>query len=228
MPKSKREDDWRARIDLPESPYTENELGHIVEAIEEGATYKLSLTENERLLSHVRWAAGMFITATHQRRGPTHGQIKDALLELHTAADKLLGVVKTLDHATLFALLRQRGKFAEAYRDAQVQNQSSEKTRVSTLGIITALSKEAKAAYKEVGKPDPPPDDNPLYWIIDWVVDPIYPDETPATKLVICLADIFNKITGQEPLCNHERLPGRARAVEQGNVVTGAFAAAGD
>ncbi len=205
MPKPTREVDWQARPDLPENPYTEYDLGHIVEAIEEGAMCKLSPAEGKRLLRRVRWAARMFITATYQRQGPTHGQIKDALSELHTAADKLLGVVRALDDATLFALLRQRGEFAEAYWDAQAQNQSFEKTRVRALGIISALSKEAKAAVEEVGKPYPPPDENLLYWIIDWVVDPIYRDETPVTKFVFGLADIFNEITGENPVCTHIR-----------------------
>ena len=115
-------------------------------------------------------------------------------------------VVSTLDDATLFALLRQHGEFRKAYSEARAQNQSSVKAQVSAIRIVSALSAEAKAAIKEVGKPHSPPDENPLDWIIDWEMDPIYRDETPVTKFVVWLAFIFNEITGKEPLCKHDRI----------------------
>ena len=206
MPKPTREKNWRAREELPENPYSDSELERIVRAIEEGANRQLSLADRNRLQNEVKRAARAFRLATHQHKGPTPGQIKATLEELHRAADKLLGVVNSLDDATLFALLRQHGEFREAYSEAQTQNQSSVKARASAVRIVSALSAEAKAAIKEVGKPHPPPDENRLDWIIDWEMDPIYRDETPVTKFMISLADIFNTITGEEPLCKHDRI----------------------
>lgn len=149
--------------------------------------------------------ARAFYLATHQHDGPTHGQIKAALEELYTSADKLLMLVNTLDDATLFVLLRQHGEFRKAYFEAQAPNKSSEKAQVKAIMIVSALSAEAKAAFEEVGKPHSPPDENLLDRIIDWEMDPIYRDETPVTKFVIWLAFIFNEITGEEPTCKHVR-----------------------
>jgi hypothetical protein len=174
MPKPTPEDYWQARTDLPENPYSNNNLEHIVQIIEAGAKDQLSPAERKRLLAHVRGAARAFIRATHQRQGPTHGQIKAALKELHTAADKLLRVVKRLDDATVFALYRQYGEFHRAYSEAQKQNKSSDKAQVAAIRIVSALSSEAKAAIKEVGKPHPPADESLLDWIIDWEMDPVY------------------------------------------------------
>ncbi len=205
MPKPTPEDYWQARPDLPENPYSNNDLERIVQIIEAGEKDQLSPAERKRLLAHVRGAARAFILATHQDKGPTHGQIKAALEELHIAADKLLRVVKRLDDATVFALWRQHGEFRKAYKEARDQNNSSDKAQVGAIRIVSALSSEAKAAIKEVGKPHPPPDENLLDWIIDWEMDPIYRDETPVTKFIIWLAEIFYEITGSEPRCKHDR-----------------------
>jgi len=205
MPKPTRKKNWQAREELPENPYSDSELERIVRAIEKGANRQLSLANRNRLQNEVKRAARAFILAKHQRKGPTSGQIKAALEELHEAADELLGVVNTLDDATVFALLRQHGEFRKAYL-AEAKNQSSERPEIRVLGIVSALSAEAKAAIKEVGKPQPPPDENLLDWIIDWEMDPIYRDETPVTKFVVWMAFIFSEFTGKEPLGNHDRI----------------------
>ena len=205
MPKPTRKINWRARKDLPENPYSDSDLERIVRAIEEGANHQLSLADRNRLQNEVKRAARAFVLAKHQRKGPTSGQIKAALEELHEAADELLGIVSTLDDAAVFALLRQHGEFRKAYSEAQAQNQSSVKAQVSAVRIVSALSAEAKAAIKEVGKPHSPPDENPLDWTIDWEIDPIYRDETLVTKFVVWMAFIFSEFTGKEPLCKHDR-----------------------
>ncbi len=206
MPKAKRKKNWRARKDLPENPYSDSELERIVRAIEESASRQLSLADRNRLQNEVKRAARAFIEAKHQHHGPTHGQIKAALEDLHRASDKLLRVISTLDDATLFALVRQHGEFRKAYFEAQAQNQSSVKAQVSAIRIVSALSAEAKAAIKEVGKPHSPPDESLLDWIIDWDRDPIYRDETPVTMFIIRLAFIYNEITRKELHGNHDRI----------------------
>ena len=107
MPKPKPKDKWLARTELPENPYSNDEVEHIVKVVEGNGKHQLSTDGRQRLSNLVRQAARAFILATHQHQGPTHGQIKAALEELHTAADKLLRVVKGLDDATVFALYRQ-------------------------------------------------------------------------------------------------------------------------
>ncbi len=107
MPKATRRSLWQARTDLPENPYTRSDLERIVRAIEEGANRQLSLADRNRLQNEVKRVARAFILATHQHQGPTPGQIKAALEELHEAADELLGIVSTLDDAAVFALLRR-------------------------------------------------------------------------------------------------------------------------
>ncbi len=204
MPKAKRKKNWRARKDLPENPYSDNDLERIVRATEGGANRQLSLADRNHLQNEVKRAARAFILAKHQRKGPTRGQIKVALKTLHKAADELLNVVRTLDDATVFALLRQHGEFRKAYL-AEAKSQSSERPEIRVLRIASALSAEAKAAIKEVGKPHSPPDESLLNWIIDWDRDPIYRDETPVTMFIIRLAFIFSEITGEEPLCKHIR-----------------------
>ena len=206
MPKPTREVNWPARIDLPDNPYSDSDLERIVRAIEEGESRQLSLADRNRLQNEVKRAARAFVLAKHQHHGPTHGQIKAALEDLHRASDKLLRVISTLDDATLSALLRQHGEFRKAYSAAQGQNQSSVKAQVSAIRIVSALSAEAKAAIKEVGKPHSPPDENPLDWIIDWEMDPIYRDETPVTMFIIRLAFIYNEITRKELYGNHDRI----------------------
>ncbi len=204
MPKPTRESLWRARIDLPDNPYSDSDLECIVQAIEEGANHQLSPGERKRLQKEVKMVARAFILATHQHQGPKPGQIKAALEDLHKAADELLKVVRALDDATVFALLRQNGKFRKAYL-AEVKSQSFERSEFRVLSIVSALSAEAKAAIKEVGKPHPPPNESLLDWIIDWDWDPIYRQETPVTMLIIRLAFIFHEVTREEPLCKHRR-----------------------
>ncbi len=147
MPKPTRESLWQAREDLPENPYSKSDLERIVRAIEEGANRQLSLADRNRLQNEVKRVARAFILATHQHHGPTHGQIKAALEELHSAADELLNVVRTLDDATVFALLRQHGEFRKAYL-AEAKSQSSERPEIRVLSTVSALSAEAKAAIK--------------------------------------------------------------------------------
>jgi len=95
------------------------------------------------------------------------------------------------------------GNSARAYDRARAQNH--ENAHVGALGIVSGLSAEAETAIKEVGKPYPPPGENLLSRMIIWEQDPIYQEDTPVTKFIIWLADIFDKITEQEPLCNHDR-----------------------
>ena len=152
MPKAKRKKNWRARKDLPENPYSDNDLERIVRATEGGANRQLSLADRNRLQNEVKRAARAFNLATHQHHEPTHGQIKAALKTLHKAADELLNVVRTLDDATVFALLRQHGELCKAYL-AETKSQSSERPEIRVLSIVSALSAEAKAAIKEVGNP---------------------------------------------------------------------------
>lgn len=203
MPKPTRKSLWRAREALQEDPYSGNNMERIVRAIEEGANRQLSLADRNRLQNEVKSVARAFKLATYQHKGPTPGQIRAALEDLYKAADELLRVVNALDDASILALLGQHGEFRKAYSKARAQNH--EKAHVRALGIISDLSAEAKAAIKEVGKPHPSPDQNPLDRYIDWEWDPIYRDETPITKFVIWLAFIFNEITGAEPLCKHDR-----------------------
>ena len=91
MPKPTRKVLWPARPDLPENPYKDNDLESIVRAIEGGANCQLSAGERKHLHKDVTMVARAFILAQHQFDGPTHGQIKAALEELHIAADKLTG-----------------------------------------------------------------------------------------------------------------------------------------
>ncbi len=83
---------WRARIDLPENPYSDSELECIVRAIEEGANCPLSPGKRKRLQREVEMVARAFILAKYQSDGPTHGQIKAALEELYTSADKVVAL----------------------------------------------------------------------------------------------------------------------------------------
>ena len=205
MPKPTRESLWRARKYLPENPYSDSELKCIVQAVEEGANCQLSSSDRNRLQIEVKRAARAFILAQHQFDGPTHGQIKAALEELHIAADKLLGVVSSLDDATLFALLRQHGEFRKAYLAAPAQKNFSEIAKASAIKIVSDLSAEAKAVIKEVGKRHPPPNEKLLDWPADWETDPIYRDETPVTKFVVWMGFIYNEFTGKEPHCDHDR-----------------------
>jgi hypothetical protein len=54
-----------------------------------------------------------------------------------------------------------------------------------------------------VGKDRPPANENPLDWIIDWEIDPIYGSPSPLRMFIFRLADIFYEITGEEPECKH-------------------------
>lgn len=143
--------------------------------------------------------ARAFTLAMHQHQGPTHGQIKVALEELHKASDKLMGFVSTLDDATLRALLRQHGEFREAYF-AEAESQS-ERREIRVLRIVSALSAEAKAAITEVNEPHPLPNESPLDWIIDWE-----PDDKPVIRFVSRLASIFKKFTKKKPKIEHDRI----------------------
>jgi hypothetical protein len=203
MPKPKPKVNWSARTKLPENPYSNDEVEHIVRVVEGNGKHQLSTDGRQRLSNLVRQAARAFVLATHQRQGPTHGQIKAALKELHTATDKLLRVVKGLDDATVLALLRQHGEFRRAVEEAQKQNKSSDKAQVAAIRIVSALSSEAKAAIKEVGKPHPPSDENLLDWIIDWEMDPIYRQGPPVGRFIVQLADIYYETTGEEPWVKH-------------------------
>jgi len=214
MPTPTRNSLWRARTDLPKDPYKDSELECIVRAIEDGANCQLSAGQRKHLHKEVTMVARAFALAQHQFDGPTLGKIEAVLEKLHKAADKLLGIVDTLDDATLFALRRQHGEFDKAYLKAQAQNDSSEKTQTSAIKIVSDLSAETKAAIKaikavkaikEVSKRLPPPGENPLDWIIDWEMDPIYRHEKLITKFVVWMGFIFNEFTGKEPHCDHDR-----------------------
>ena len=65
MPKPTRESLWRARIDLPENPYSDSDLECIVRAIEEGENCKLSPGDRKHLQNEVTMVARAFILATH-------------------------------------------------------------------------------------------------------------------------------------------------------------------
>ena len=86
MPKPTSEDYRQARKELPENPYSNDDLERIVQIIEAGEKDQLSPAERKRLLAHVRGAARAFIRATHQHQGPTHGQISEQLQELDNVA----------------------------------------------------------------------------------------------------------------------------------------------
>ncbi len=203
MPKPKPKVNWSARTKLPENPYSNDEVEHIVKVVEGNGKHQLSTDGRQRLSNLVRQAARAFVLATHQRQGPTPGEIRAALRKLHKAAENLSQIISELDDATVVALYRQKGEFQKAHERAQGRTQSTEKIHVRALSIVPALSAEAKAAVEEVGKPRPPPDENLLDWIIDWEMDPIYRQGPPVGRFIVQLADIYYETTGEEPWCKY-------------------------
>ena len=156
MPRATPEIGWSARNDLPENPYGTVDEERIVKAVEGNKSRQLSEADRQQILSLVRQIGQTFLLAKHQHRGPTPGKIKAALRKLRKDADKLSQIIRTLDDATVFALLRQRGEFRKAYRDVPLSTGSDEKRHVQALSIVSALAAEAAAAIEEVGKDRPP------------------------------------------------------------------------
>ena len=206
MPRPKPKVDWSARTELPENPYSDDDVEFIVKAVEGNGNGQLATTDRQLLLNLVRQAGQAFLLATYQHLGPTPGEIKTALRKLSKDAEKLSQTISALDDATVFALLRQRGEFRKAYQNLQWPTESTERPHVRALSIVSALSAEAKAAIEEVGKQHPPADENPLDWMIDWEFDPIYRSGPPVGKFIVQLATIYHEITVEEPRCEHDRV----------------------
>ena len=203
MPRAKPEVEWSARRELPDKLYDAVDEERIVKAVEGNKSRQLSEADRQQLLRRAREVGWAFLLATHQHLGPKPGQIKASLGKLHREAIKLSQTIRALDDATIFALYRQRGEFRKAYLNAQLPTGSDDKPHVRALSIVSDLAVEAKAAIEEVGKGHPPADENPLDWIIDWEVDPIYGKPSPLGMFIFRLADIFYEITGKEPECKH-------------------------
>jgi hypothetical protein len=203
MPRATPKVDWSARTELPDDPYDAVDKERIVKAAEGNESRHLSKADCRQLLDVVRQIGRAFLLATHQHLGPTRGEIKASLGRLHRDATKLSQTISALDDATIFALYRQRGEFREAYRDVKLPTGSREKRHVQALSIVPALAAEAKAAIEEVGKERPPADENPLDWIIDWEIDPVYGRPSPIGMMIYRLADLFYEVTGKEPDCKH-------------------------
>ena len=205
MPRPKPKVDWSARTELPDNPYSDDDVELIVNSVEGYGKPRLSTADRRHLLSLVRQVGQAFLLATYQHLGPTPGEIQTALRKLRKEAEKLSQTISALDDATVFALLRQRGEFRKAYLNVQWPTESTERRHVRALSIIPTLAAEAKAAIEEVGKPHPPEAENPLDWMIDWEIDPIYPSGPPVGKFIVQLAEIYYEITGEEPRCEHDR-----------------------
>jgi len=203
MPRAKPEVEWSARPELPDNPYNDLDEERIVNAVEGNESRQLSEADRRQLLNLVRQIGQTFLLAKHQHDGPTPGEIKAALRKLRKDADKLSQTISTLDDATVFALLRQRGEFRKAYRGVPLSTGSDKKRHVQALSMVSALAAEAAAAIEEVGKDRPPADENPLDWIIDWEIDPIYGSPSPLRMFIFRLANMLYEITGEEPECKH-------------------------
>lgn len=204
MSRPKPRIDWSARTELPENPYGADDQNSIVKAIEGSKCSQLSEANRRLLLSWVWQVGRSYLLAKHQHLGPKPGEIKAALARLGKDAERLSQTINTLDDATIFALFRQHGEFRKAY--LEVQGQSAKERCLQALSIISALVAEAEAAKKEVGKPNPPADENPLDWLIDWEFDPIYRSGPPVGRFIVQLAEIYHEITGEEPEFKHDRV----------------------
>ncbi len=86
MPKPKPRKGWRAHQDLPENPYSEKDLEHILAAVEEGLEREIEPRERKYLLRAVQRTAREFYTVSVYQKGPKKGEIKAALINLRPQA----------------------------------------------------------------------------------------------------------------------------------------------
>jgi len=207
MPKPKPRKGWRAHQDLPENPnpYSEDDLEHIIEAVEKGLEREIEPRERKYLLGAVQRTAREFTIVRVRQKGPKKGEIKATLINLRIALDNLSQVAEGLDDATIIALVQQRGEFYEAAFGVREQNLSPSECLIGSLSFVSALSAEASEAIKALDNPRP----HSLKIILDlprgWLgVYPINYDQSPTALFIGWLADIFYELFDQEPECRRD------------------------
>ncbi len=206
MPKPKPRKGWRAHQDLPENPYSEKDLEHILAAVEEGLEREIEPRERKYLVGAVQRTAREFTTVRVRQKGPTPGEVRATLINLRDALNNLSRVAEGLDDATAIALILQRGEFYEAAFEAPGQKLSPGECLIGSLRVVSALSAEANAAIEALDNPRPRSFKDILDTPRGWLgVYPIEYDQSAVTLFIGWLADIFYELFDQEPRCYVDR-----------------------
>ena len=221
MPRARPYRNWRFSDVVGRGPLTTEESDSLITAVETGAQVQLTDEAKVRLLQLTWEAIKAYYAAAHEESGPTRGAQKAGLEQLLSAGEALRSIVRSLDDASIAALIRPGGDFGEAF-SKQPRSATLNDRLASTLNIVESLLINAQAAAS-IGTAQP----EPLDWTLNRLVD-FWGDTgqrgSAMRVLIMLLADTFRDVVGVDPVCYPDRTE---QKIYMGNFLRYATAVAG-